>query len=210
MVDAMDGKTAAVRKALDRVNTKDIIRWRQLAMFQAVLAGQTEVVEALLGDGAKADGSALVPPLKAAYFNSSVGQIANDFLQISQTAIKRLKAAGLMNNDPKQTGPAIYTAIDCDDVATVKVLLRHGADPMRLLKVHGADPFITAVVDGDADITQVFLDHGADPCLEDRRHADNAKYYHLTKWTISGIGVSAGLPTSLIQRLTCHTPQSSN
>ena len=207
MVDAMDGNTSAVRKALVHGNTKDIIRWRQLAMFEAVLAGQTDVVDALLDDGAKADSSALVPPLKSAYYSGAVDQMAKD---IGRKDIKSLQVAGLMNNEAQQTGPAIYAAIDCDDVGTVNVLLRHGADPMRKLNVHGADPFIMAVVDGDADITQVFLDRGADPCLEDRRHADSAKSYHLTRWTISGIGVSAGLPTSLIQSLTCRTLQSSN
>jgi len=209
MVDAMDGKTAAVRKALVHENTKDISRWRQLAMNEAALAGQTDVVDALLDDGAKADDSALVPPLKSAFYNRVVGQIAND-PQIGQKAVKGLQAAGLMNNETQQTGPAIYMAIDCDDLAMVKVLLRHGADPMRKLKVHGADPFIAAISDGDADIIQAFLDHGADPCLEDHRLADNAKDHHLPKRTISDIGASAGLPTGLIQHLTCHALPPSN
>ncbi len=209
MVDAIDGKTAAVRKALTGMNAENIKRWRQLAMNEAVLVGRTDVVDALLDDGAKADGSALVPPLKSAFYNRSVEQLAND-PQIGQKAVKGLQAAGLMNNEAKQTGPAIYMAIDCDDLAMVKVLLRHGANPMRQLRTHGADPFITAVVDGDGDIIQGFLDHGADPCLEDRRLADNAKDYHLPKRTISDIGVSSGLPTSLIQHLTCHVLQSSN
>ena len=209
MVDAINGKTTVVRKALAVMNAKDSKHWRQLAMYEAVLAGRTDVVDALLDDGAKADGSALVPPLKSAFYNGAVGQFAND-PKIGHNVVKGLQAAGLMNNEARKTGPAIYVAIDCDDLAMVKVLLRHGADPMHQLRAHGADPFIAAVVEGDADITQTFLDRGADPCVEDRRLADNAKDYHLPKRTISDIGFSAGLPTGLIQRLTCHALQSSN
>ena len=207
MIDAIEGKTAAVRKALAEINTKDIRRWQQLAMNEAALAGRTNVVDALLDDGAKADGSALVPSLKSAFYNRVVGQFAND---IGQKFAKDMQAAGLMNNEARQTGPAIYAVIDCDDLATAKVLLRHGADPMHQLRAHGVDPFIAAVVEGDADITQTFLDHGADSCVEDRRLADNAKDHHLPKRTISDIGVSSGLPTGLIQRLACQAPQSSN
>ena len=160
MVDAIGGRPTATRQTLASMDAKDIIRWRQLAMFEAVLAGQTDVVDALLDDGAKADSSALVPPLRSALYGVAVNQLAKE---IGWKTVKALQAAGLMNNETQQSGPAIYAAIDCDDVGTVKVLLRHGADPMRKLNVHGADPFITAVVDGDADITEVFLDHGADP-----------------------------------------------
>ncbi|MGA9852440.1 MAG: hypothetical protein WBR15_05855 [Gammaproteobacteria bacterium] len=209
MIDAIDGKTVALRKALAGMNAKDAERWRQLAMYLASFEGRADTVDALLDDGAKADGSALNPPLKAAFYHHVVGQLTND-PQISPKAVKWIQTAGLMNNDAHQTGPAIYTAIDCYDSATAKVLLRHGANPMHQLRPHGADPFIAAVVNGDADITKAMLDHGADPCVEDHRLAYNQKEYHLPARTISDIGLKADLPPALIQRLACHAPHSSS
>jgi hypothetical protein len=209
MVDATDGKTAAVRAALAGMHTQDATRWRQLAMYTAAFEGRTETVDALLGDGAAADGSVLMPPLKTTFYRSLAGQAAND-PRIGPRAVKGLEAAGVMNNGARQTGPAIYMAINCDDLATAKTLLRHGADPMRGWPSHdGTDPFIAAVVEGDVDIVHAFLDHGANPCIEDRRLAERAKAHHSSVQTVAGIGQKQRLPPMLIQRLTCHAPSTS-
>lgn len=208
MVDAIDGKTAAVSSALAGMNEKDAKRWRQLAMYTAAFEGRTDTVGALLNDGAKADGWAQMPPLKAAFYHHLVGQVVNN-RRIGPKTVKGLQATGLMNNDGHRTGLAMYMAINCDDLATAKVLLRHGADPLYpqctdIIE----DSFIGAVVDGDADITQAFLDQGADPCVEDRRLLEHAKEGHRAAVTVSSIGSRNGLPAALVQRLVCRTPHS--
>lgn len=119
-----------------------------------------------------------------------------------------------MNNQPRREVPALYGAIQCDDVATTEVLLRHHASPTHpAFGNHGTDPLAEAVLDGDADLVQIFLDDdGAAPRMDDHRlAADPAirKARHPVP-TLAGVGAKAGLPATLVHRLECHAPLKAN
>lgn len=217
MLAAAAGETSQALVALDAMHPEDARRWRQLALYTAASTGQSGTVDALLNHGAEVDAPALTPAFKPDFHARTVTDLEHH-APFSPKAIQGLKAAGAISNEPQPTSPAIYPAILCNDAATIAVLLRHHADPMRQpwptrpASRRGADPFITAVASGDADIIRLLLDHGADPCSEDRRLADNwdnQKHHRRTPPTTASIGHKAGLPPALVQQLICHAPTAS-
>lgn len=205
MIDAANGNTANVLRSLHGIAPDEVVRWRQVALMTAVGAGQSATADALLDDGAAVNGLALMPSFKAAAYEGIADAMAKDSHFGDPKTVKGLEASGLMNNDPRQTGPALLLVMDCDDIATANVLLRHHADPMITTIPGGADPLTIAVATGWADIAEALLDHGADPCLADQRRRQTAEGRNRpTPHTIAQIAQHAGLPTALVKRLECN------
>lgn len=221
MVDATDGKTSAVREALARMNATDARHWRQLAMYLAATAGRSHTVDFLLDDGAKADGLALIPPYKATFYRAATKELAHAFTHelakdtpysgdttgdtSGTNIVKWAQARGLMNNQAKPTTPALVQTIRCQDLATVKVLLRHGANS-NIQTPTGPDSLIEAIFSGDTAIIRTLLDHGADPCLSDRYYTERG--LNDTGHNVTVLGKYVGLPPALIKRLAYHKPPS--
>ncbi|HET9820026.1 MAG TPA: hypothetical protein VFP92_12760 [Rhodanobacteraceae bacterium] len=208
MLFAVNGDTAKLRGALAAMPPKAAQQWRQSALGYAALEGHADTVEALLDDGARADAWNSEPALKPEFFKQVLNVAAHNPHLGGAKGVAALQKTGLVDNKPRRVGPAIYGAIQCDDITTVKVLLRHHVNPMQQARPHGADPFSNAVLAGHADITRLFLEHGASPCVEDQRIAANWKRGHrkAPANTIANIGKHAGLPAGLVQRLGCHAP----
>jgi hypothetical protein len=198
MVDAIDGKLPQVRQQLARLKPADMARWRQTAMLTAAYAGQTAVVDGLLDDGAAVDGAGWIPPMQDNFYRLTVDNMKHDPHFGGPHAVKALSAAGLIANRPQQIGPAIIAAADCGDLATLDVLLRHHANLGWRSTPHSADALVIATVHGDAAIVQRLLDHGADPCIDDRFIQS-----HKPGASLATISQHSGLPASLTRRLSC-------
>jgi hypothetical protein len=206
MLFAVDGDTAKLRKALAAMPPKAAQQWRQAALGFAALDGRTDTVEALLDDGAKPDAWGYEPPLRSTFFKRVIGDAKRDPRLGGAKGVVGFQKAGLIDNQPRRVAPAMIVVVQCDDLATAKVLLRHQVDPMHRIRPHGADPFMMAVLDGQADITRLFLEHGASPCVEDARIAANSQRHPIP--TVASIGKDEGLPAALVKRLTCPAAQS--
>lgn len=142
MVDVIDGKLPQTRQRLAELKPAEVARWRQTAMLTAVWAGQAAIVDALLDDGAAVDEMGWIPSFKSSFYRETVGDMQQDPRFGGPAGVKGLAAAGLLSNQGQRLGPALTTATECGDVATV----------------HGGAP-----------IVQRLLDHGAAPCIDDRQ-----------------------------------------
>ncbi|MGH8233257.1 MAG: hypothetical protein ACREPU_03535 [Rhodanobacteraceae bacterium] len=210
MLAAIHGEAPQVLDALAAMQPQDVQRWRQLALYTAAMFGQSATVDALLSHGAEADASVSIPAVfacKQALYNHAVAKFLHTPHPESGEAMNpELECIA----PPSRMAEALFAAIKCDDAATAEVLLLHHADPMQLWRPHtDVDPFLSAVVQGDVKIIWLFLDHGADPCVEDRRLAVNANKRHAVAATVANIGAKVGMPPALIDRLTCHAPLAS-
>jgi len=204
VIAAISGDLADVRQSLDALPRSEVARWRQVAMYTAAEQGQSAVVDALLNDGASVDGSAKIPPLDTGLYRRTVDDLSQQ-PPFNAKAVKGMQALGIVSNEPQESGPTIFIAIGCNDLATVNVLLHHHAEPMASWPTpHSADPFISAIIFDEPEITRTLLDRGADPCSEDERLLRNAKAMHRPAHTVAEIGKHTGLPVSLLSRLECH------
>lgn len=70
--------------------------------------------------------------------------------------------------DTKDTGPALKLAVEAGDLQQVRRLLNSGADANFQEKQNGWSPLHSAVQCDRADLVELLLTHGADPCL--RKH----------------------------------------
>lgn len=195
LADAGDGRLAVVRQKLNAMPRDEAIRWRQSAMMFAVQAGQSDVVAALLDDGADANATALLPGYKKDFLRHTLDPSMRDAFARN----------GVLNDHDAPNGPALGIAASCGDVATVDALLRHHADVMARPAPNVADALLTAVMQGNAVIVQQLLDHGADACADARlmhqRQLESRRGFH----TLAELGQRAGLPTDLTAQLTCST-----
>lgn len=201
MVDAIDGKLPQVRQGLAALPEQ--AHWRQVAMLTASSAYQPAVVEGLLDDGAAADAAALLPPLKQAFYRQTLDAAGRDPRFGGPATVKALQARGLIDNSANLFGPALIVASNCDDTATLNVLLRHHANVMVRAAAspkpdapRGPYALTIAVVQGYPDIAQRLLDHGADACASNR-------LIRKPGTTLASIGKHNHLPDALIQRLAC-------
>lgn len=199
MIDAIDGKLPQVRRELAAMMPADAARWRQTAMITASASGQPAEVEGLLADGAEVNGMAWMPPMKDSLYHRTLHDMKRDPRFGGPKAVQGMQAMGLVSNRGWQTGPALIEALGCDNVATLDVLLRHHANINWRMTPHSADALTMATVNGDAEIVQRLLDHGADPCADDRLIQS-----HKPGASLATIGQHNGLPESQIQRLSCH------
>ena len=205
VVAAIHGDVTKTRQGLAVLPPPEAARWRQVAMYTAAEQGRTAVVGALLDDGAVVDRSAEMPALNTTLYGQTMDAISHR-PPFDAAAVKRMEAMGIVGNRPQATGPAIFVAIGCNDLATVSVFLRHHTNPMKggWPAPRSADPFISAVVLGEAAITEAFLDHGARPCVEDDRLRTIAESSHHPVTTVARVGQKEGLSAALIKRLECH------
>jgi len=202
MDDAIDGKLLQVRQGLATLPPDEQAHWRQVAMVTAANTYQPTVVDGLLDDGAAADDPARLPLFK----NSFEHQVENTMAQnplMGRNAVKGFKAAGVMRNDGSDVGPALIAAANCDDLATLDVLLRHHANvavrstpPLEPDIPRASYALLIAVVQDYADITQHLLDHDADVCASNRLIRKPGA-------TLASIGERNHFPDALIRRLTC-------
>lgn len=198
MVDAIDGKLPQVRRGLAMLPVAEQARWRQLAMITAANAYQPTVVDGLLDDGAAVDGTVRLPPFKSAFHDQMLDAMEHDPRYGGPGAVKALQSAGLMDgNHGALLGPALPLVVQCDDVATLDVLLRHHANLMARAAPNVVDALTAAVVGGNGAIVIRLLDHGADVCAEDR-------FIRKPGATMASIGKRNHLPDALVQRLTCR------
>lgn len=162
-------------------------------MMFAVQAGQSDVVAALLDDGADANAIALLPGYKQAFLSHVLGPAMR----------KAFARNDMLNDHDTSIGPALPIAASCGDVAIVDALLRHHADVMARQAPNVVDALMTAILQGDAVIVQRLLDHGADACADDRnlhqRQLESRRGFH----TLAELGQRAGLPADLTARLSC-------
>lgn len=203
MVDAIDGKLQQVRHDLAALPAPDQAHWRQVAMLTAASTYQPAVVDGLLEDGAVVDDPALLPPFKQTFTHQVLDAAGHDPRFGGPAAVKALQSHGLVDNSANLFGPALIVVANCDDAATLDVLLRHHADPMvraaASLKpdaLRGPYALIIAVTQGYADVAQRLLDHGADVCASNRLIRKPGA-------TLANIGKHNHLPEALIQRLNC-------
>lgn len=208
---AIDGEVAKTRQILRILPPSEAARWRQVAMYTAAEQGQTAVVDTLLDDGAKVNGSALIPALDPRLYAGAAGLLKQ---KMGAKTIDALHSAGVMNNDPRPSGPPLFATVDCNDLPTTEALLKHGAEPTWRNPEYpdsAIDPFLVAIVDGHGDITKALLDHDANPCIEDQRIAANWKSDRRKSRpnTVASIGASSGFSPALVQRLVCHKPPAS-
>lgn len=205
MVDVIDGKLPQTRQRLAELKPDEIARWRQAAMLTAVWAGQATIVDALLNDGAAVDDLGWIPPFKPSFYKQTVDEMQQDPRFGGPAGVKGLAAAGIVSNQGQRLGPALTTAAECSDVATLDVLLRHHANVMARQAPNVVDALTVATVHGDAVIVQRLLDHGADPCIDDRQ-------IQLRKpgASLANIGRRNGLPETLVQRLACPSVTSTH
>jgi hypothetical protein len=197
MVDAIDGRLPQVRQSLATLPVTEQARWRQVAMLTAASSYQPVVVDGLLDDGANVDGQALLPPFKQAFADQVLDAAGHDPRFGGPATIKALQSRGLVENKANPYGPALVIAGNCDDTATLAVLLRHHADVM-IRAPHSVDALTAAVVEGQAESVQYLLDHGADVCASNRLIRKPGA-------TLASIGKRTHLPEALIQRLNCPT-----
>lgn len=207
IVDAIDGKLPQVRQGLAALPPDEQAHWRQVAMITAASVYQPAVVDGLLDDGAAVDDTARLPPFK----NSFEHQVENTMTQnprMGPNVVKAFKAAGVMRNDGNVIGPALISAVSCDDPSTLDVLLRHHANiAVRTIPWPKPDvprssyALLIAVVQGYADIAQRLLDHGADVCASNR-------LIRKPNTTLASIGQRSGLPAPLLARLGLPHPRS--
>ena len=204
MVDAIDGKLPEVRLQLQAMKSADAQRWRQTAMITAAWTGQSAVVGGLLNDGAAVNGLGWIPPYKSAFFGQTVDAMKRDSRFGDPTTVKGMMATGMVSNRGQFMGPALMVVAECGDVATLDVLLQHHANVAQRVAPSVIDALAEATIDGDAPVVQRLLDHGAEPCADDRRIAQ-FHLMHPTRptHTLAQIGTHAGLPATLITRLTC-------
>ncbi|MFA6229894.1 MAG: ankyrin repeat domain-containing protein [Rhodanobacter sp.] len=189
LADAGDGRLTAVRRKLNAMPHDEATRWRQSAMMFAVQAGQSDVVAALLDDGADANANALLPGYKQAFLSHA----------LNPAILGAVSKGNMLNDHDISIGPALSIAASCGDPATVDALLRHHADVMARMAPNVADPLTVAVMQGNADIVQRLLDHNADACADDRHLHQRQRGFH----TLAQLGQRAGLPADLTARLTC-------
>ncbi|MBQ4855561.1 hypothetical protein IMW82_12860 [Rhodanobacter sp. B2A1Ga4] len=197
MVNAGDGKLDEVRRQLRAMPSADASRWRQAAMITAVWAGQSGTVDALLYDGADANAVAQIP---------NFGKATMDQMKALDPQLFRMaeKTGAVDEGASRTSGPALSIAVECGDVATVNVLLHHQADAKPRPATGTADVLLWATVQGEADIVQALLDHGADPCMDDRRITQaHRKHPDRPVHTLAQIGTRARLPVALVARLRC-------
>jgi hypothetical protein len=199
MVDVIDGRLSEARRRLAALPGAERAGWRQLAMLTAVQAGRPGIVDALLHDGAAVDGTAWLPPFKHGFYRQTLDGMARDPRFGGPASVKELQASGILGNQGSRLGPALPMAAACGDAAVVDALLRHHADVMARAAPNVADAMTAALVRGDAPIVQRLLDHGDDPCMEDRRLRKPGV-------TVAGIGRRHGLPPALASRLVCPPP----
>lgn len=203
IVDAIDGKLPQVRQDLAALPPGEQAHWRQVAMLTASNAYQPAVVEGLLDDGAAVDAPALLPPFKQAFYRQTLDAAEHDPRFGGPAAIKTLQSQGLISNGANLFGPALIVATNCDDAATLDVLLRHHANlAIRAAASpkpdapRGPDALTIAVIQGYPGIAQRLLDHGADVCASNRLIRKPGA-------TLASIGKRSHLPDALIQRLAC-------
>jgi ankyrin repeat protein len=86
-------------------------------------------------------------------------------------------AARLLSESPKLVGPgALHLMAKRNNVAAVKWLLDHGADPNSRWAHWDADvtPLHLAAMQGHADVVRLLLGAGADPTIRDSKHDSDA------------------------------------
>lgn len=198
LADAGDGRLAVVRRKLGAMPQDEANRWRQSAMVFAAQAGQSDVVEGLLDDGADANASALLPGYKEAFLHHALNPATRE----------ALARGDLLNDHDTSIGPALPIAASCGDVTTVDALLRHDADVMKRSAPNTVDALMAAILQGNAIIVQRLLDHGADVCADDRHMHQRQLASGRGFLTLAELGQRAGLPASLTTRLSCSSAAS--
>jgi hypothetical protein len=203
MVDVIDGKLPQVRQQLQQMKPADARLWRQSAMVAAAWSGQHAVVEGLLDDGANVDGKGWLPPWKPAFFEQVVDGLKDDF-RIGTAGVKTLKATGTLSNQGSSDTMALAGAVYCGDMATLDVLLRHHVNVAQREAPNVVDALTQATGDGNAAMVRRLLDHGADPCADDRHMAAfHPKHPDRPTHTLAQIGSRAKLSAALVARLIC-------
>jgi len=205
MVNAGDGKLDDVHQQLRAMPPAEAQRWRQAALITAVWAGQSHEIDALLDDGADPNATAQIP---------NFGKVLTDQMTtLNPELFKAAEHADLLELGALRTsGHPLAIAVECGDVATVDVLLRHQANAKLRPGGGGADVLLWATYQGDAAIVRTLLDHGVDVCADDRRerqlrHEYNTKHpgHENTRplLTYAELGRRAKLPEDVVARLTC-------
>jgi len=209
-VNVIDGKLPQVRQQLKAMSPAEATRWRQSALISAAFSGQPAVVDGLLNDGAAVNGKGWMPGYKAAFFERIVEDMKHDPRFGGQKGVASLKASGVLENQGQEIGPALVSATQCDDAATVDVLLRHHADAKFRLRPGGADVLMLAIVHGNAVIVRALLDRGIDVCADDRiaqqsriEYKKKNPEYKTPGATYAELGRRQKLPDDLVARLTC-------
>lgn len=210
MLAAIDGQTSNVRKGLANLPPDEVVPWRLTALATAVTGNQPGTVQALIADGADPNARAVIPPFTAAFYRQTVDSMKKDPRWGGPKVVDGLKKSGLMRNQEMRLSPPLFQAAFCDEGKVISALLRGGAaiNATALANGHGMDALMSAVDEGNAEATRVLLDHGAEPCIDDRHMAAHMRRLKRKPHTLAGIGQREGLPPALVKRLTCDQPTS--
>jgi len=200
MVDAIDGKLARAREGLAALPSTEQQHWRQVATVTAANTYQSAVVDGLLDDGAAVEGRVRLPPFKSGFHDQLRDTMTHDPRYGGPSAVKAVSSTDILDgNRGSLVGPMLPMAASCRDAATLDVLLRHHANPMARSAPDAVDALTMAVINGDAALVTVLLDHGADVCEDDQ-------HFRKPGTTLASLGRSNHLPQALVRRLTCHEP----
>lgn len=208
MLEATEGDTANMRAGLARLPRDHVAFWRQIALSQAVLGNHPQTVRALIADGADPKGRAWYPAYKPAFYRHGMKALEKD-PHLGGLA-SSLHNSGIDLNQGWWQPEPIFWATRCDQTQVMNILFQSGVSANAVLSHANFESqyvLTDGVLNGNPDATRLLLDHGADPCLVDRRIRKRAQLHHLPKpITIADIAQRTGFPADLVARLRCHAP----
>lgn len=207
MLAAMDGDTAAVRDGLARLPRDQRARWRQSAMSLAALDNRPDTLRALIADGADPAARAWVPPHTRGFQQRTLATMEHGPRPDMRRLVAAMQKAGMLRNQGRWVAPPVFQAAQCDQAAIIATLLAAGIPVRATSRPHdkGVDALLVAVINGNAAATRVLLEHGASPCLDDRRLTRRGRSQHRHRvMNVAGIGTRSGLPATLVARLQCR------
>lgn len=191
-------------QTVDRASkASDVQHWLDLALYTAVLVDRADIAELLIRRGANVNARPKYPSFSAAGEAWAKMSLQTGLYQ--DHIYKRVTTLPTGSESLPATVPMLEQASECSHVATLEVLLAHGADMYPTVGSHEngfKDGILrVSIINKNEDSIKVLLDHGYDPC-RDGSHSP----HHLTDVAIAE---RTGLSAAIIQRIAAHSARCS-